>query len=131
MQVGKRVFPSVDVRGPIAVEREKWVEGPPPGVVQRECQQLLNAIELHLRAFTAAYGEAAVHPKHHLMLHLPRQLQRDSRLIDCFVHERKHRVIKAEARNIDGQPHFERTCLARMVVEQRGALSDPMFFLTG
>ena len=33
-------------------------------------------------------------PKHHFMLHLPRQLKRFAFLIACFVHERKHKIAK-------------------------------------
>ena len=52
------------------------------------------AMARHYAAHVVAYGYKLFVPKHHFMLHLPRQLARFSFLIACFVHERKHKVAK-------------------------------------
>ena len=50
-----------------------------------------------LTAFTAAYGRDKWKPKMHYILHLADQLRRHKLLIATYVHERKHRKIKAAA----------------------------------
>ena len=48
----------------------------------------------------ASYGESHFLPKHHFCLHLPRQLETHGLLCSCFVHERRHKIMK---RRIDLQ----------------------------
>ena len=43
---------------------------------------LREKIEKHVRAYTQAYGEALVHPKHHIALHVPQQVSEDNMLLD-------------------------------------------------
>ena len=57
-------------------------------------RMLANALARHYAAHIIAYGFALFKPKHHFMLHLPEQLEYSSFLISCFVHERKHKIIK-------------------------------------
>ena len=48
----------------------------------------------HAEAFLSAWGEEHWKPKHHYSLHLPLQLARFGTLLSCFMHERKHRLVK-------------------------------------
>ena len=57
-------------------------------------EMLADAMAKHYAAHVIAYGYTLFVPKHHFMLHLPRQLARFAFLIACFVHERKHKIAK-------------------------------------
>lgn len=52
------------------------------------------ALSKHQQLYVEAYTEASCLPKHHYSLHLGEQLERDRFLLDTFVHERKHRLLK-------------------------------------
>ena len=56
--------------------------------------ELAYAMAKHYAAHVVAYGYTIFVPKHHFIMHLPRQLARFAFLIACFVHERKHNVAK-------------------------------------
>jgi hypothetical protein len=56
--------------------------------------QLGKATTDYLRSFKCLFGDDAMLPKHHFALHLPLLLARHGRLVGCFVHERKHKVVK-------------------------------------
>ena len=56
--------------------------------------ELARAIASHLKACKAAYGDIVVRPKHHMAMHLGNQLARHAMLLSCFVHERRHKLIK-------------------------------------
>ena len=97
----------------------------------RRCR-LEAALSEHLRIFVTTYGEDSVKPKHHYMLHLPLQIARDGILLDCFVQERKHKIIKQSAKNIYFTADFERSVLARALLEQvRSLKRNPRTFLDG
>ena len=55
---------------------------------------LADAIARHYAAHVVAYGHTIFAPKHHFMLHIPQQLERFKFLVACWVHERKHKIIK-------------------------------------
>ena len=59
---------------------------------------LADAIAAHYAAHVVAYGYTLFVPKHHYMLHMPDQLARFKFLVSCFVHERKHKIVKSCAR---------------------------------
>ena len=82
----------------------------------------------HYAAHVVAYGYALFVPKHHFMLHLPRQLARFSFLIACFVHERKHKVAKrwAVPLCIAKQRSYDRTLLEECTMAHINALGDPL-----
>ena len=84
--------------------------------VKRDCSEsnvrLLNAeVDSAFRLHVEAYGCGLVKPKHHYMLHLTKQAESDGIYLDCFVHERKHQVIKHSAEHIKNTRVFERTVL--------------------
>ena len=59
--------------------------------------RLLGLIHRFLEAFTAIFGFEWLTPKCHWLLHLPDALRRFGRLLGCFVLERKHRMPKRYA----------------------------------
>ena len=63
-------------------------------------QKFLEAVEIFLALFAVAYGFAWMTPKFHWLLHMPIQLQRLGIILNCFCLERKHRVPKRYATQI-------------------------------
>ena len=55
---------------------------------------LAYAMARHYAAHVVAYGYTIFVPKFHFMLHIPEQLDRFKLLVACWVHERKHKIIK-------------------------------------
>ena len=86
---------------------------------------LAQAIKEHLQAFVRTYTASEVKPKHHFMVHIPAQIARDGLLLDCFVLERKHQMLKACCNWIDNTSAFERSAIARAVQEQCRELEQP------
>ena len=56
--------------------------------------ELSRLIKLHMDNFKRAYGIGTVKPKHHYTGHLPLQIQRDNKHMDCFAPERKQKTVK-------------------------------------
>ena len=71
---------------------------------------------------------AFFHPKFHWLVHLPRHLARWGQLPTCWVHERKHRVVKRYASDICNTRAFERSILGEITAHQLEALKLPMTF---
>ena len=84
-------------------------------VTTEQATGLLELQVIHSTRFRAAYGESVARPKHHYALHLSKQIARDRFLLDTFVHERKHRLIKQEADIVDRLTHFERAVAAKVL----------------
>ena len=55
---------------------------------------LADAMARHYAAHVVAYGYTIFVPKHHFMLHLPRQIAQFKFMVACWVHERKHNIVK-------------------------------------
>ena len=64
----------------------------------KEVKQLASR---HLALFVAAHGASATLPKHHLQQHLWKGLQQHEILLNCFVHERRHKLIKKWANSLE------------------------------
>jgi hypothetical protein len=86
------------------------------------------AIQAHGEAFGTAYPDFAWKPKNHFTHHVPRQIDRDGLILDAFVGERKHQLIKAEASVIKNTLNFEKSVLVRIIAIQMAELSDPNHF---
>lgn len=87
---------------------------------------LLEACRAHLQLHKAAYGSWFIKPKHHWLLDIPPQMHRDNLIIDAFVIERNHLVVKAVAENVRNTSTFERSVLAGMLNAQFRKASDAM-----
>jgi hypothetical protein len=74
--------------------------------------RLKAASENHLRLHIAAYGTGFVVPKHHWQLDVADQLGRDGCVLDAFIIERLHLVVKAVAEPVKNTSCFERSVLS-------------------
>lgn len=72
---------------------------------------LARAVPGFLRAHIAVYGTSHLVPKHHWLLDIPPQLGRDAMVLDCFVVERTHLVVKRTADQVKNLQHFETAVL--------------------
>jgi hypothetical protein len=91
-------------------------------------RQLLEAIVRHLRSFQSAFGVEGWTPKFHMALHLPFMLQSHEHLLSCFVHERKHRLVKRFSSAMCTLKGFEKAVLREVFLTQREALRSPEAF---
>ena len=85
-------------------------------------------VHLFLDAFVAAFGVQSMIPKCHWLLHFARHLERWGHLLACFVTERKHKMLKRYANDLDNTSRFERSLMAEVVCHQLRALNDPNTF---
>jgi hypothetical protein len=77
-------------------------------------QHMLTCVHLFLRKFCDAFGEEKMTPKFHWLLHFPFYLMRHGTLIACYVHERKHRMLKRYCNDIRNTAVFEHSVLAEV-----------------
>lgn len=89
-------------------------------------EQLRKAIydwgEKHLQA----YGTTLWKPKFHWILHLPQQLEDHGTLQPCYVHERKHKVVKRWAVPCTSKISYEIGLLEECTLQHLHALKDPL-----
>ena len=90
----------------------------------KECDRTFDVDQLQLQILRhgclhqSAYGKEGVKPKHHYAYHVPHQVQRDGLLLDTFVLERKHQPIKARAQHVKNTVVYERSVMARAMIDQ-------------
>ena len=89
------------------------------------------AIERHARAFLEAYPAVEVKPKSHYIQHVPSQLKRDGVVLDAFVGERKHHIIKLHATSIKNTMNYERSVLLHVLAHQFSVMEEPSFLSDG
>jgi hypothetical protein len=87
-------------------------------------ESLAAAVLAHLRACQLAYGTAVWKPKHHMATHLPRQLQCHGTLLSCFVHERRHKLVKRFISDRRTLQSFERGVMEEMTTKHCAELSE-------
>ena len=108
-----------------------------------ECLDLLMSLnrggnvaadELHsslvgwLQAHLDAYGDENWVPKHHCSLHLNEFLKRHGCLLSCWVHERKHRLVKRFGDHVmDFNKGFEKSILSDIIHVQCDQLEEELF----
>jgi len=81
-------------------------------------------VHKHLTLFQLAYKMEHWRPKHHCAFHLGGMLMYFGMLISCFVHERKHRVIKKWAYGHRNTTSYELGMLEEVTVDQLQSLQD-------
>eukprot|EP00439_Symbiodinium_sp_Y106_P059455 s539_g8.t1 len=87
-----------------------------------ELQQLI--VE-QLELAKACWGTEWWIPKCHLALHLPLQLSKHAFLQSCFVHERKHKLVKKVGNQIlDNSKAFEKSILDDVLYGHLEALNN-------
>ena len=62
--------------------------------------ELARRVHAFLQMFVDVYGVDYITPKFHWLLHFPASLKRFRTLISCFVHERKHKMVKRYANDM-------------------------------
>ena len=72
------------------------------------------AIDLFLGHCVDAVWKNNLHSKFHWLIHLPDELIRFKRLLSCWVHERKHKMVKHYAQNIYNTRVYERSILSEV-----------------
>jgi hypothetical protein len=85
-------------------------------------------IHIFLDAFVTAFGVDQMIPKCHWLLHFANHLVRWGTLLSCFVTERKHKMVKRYANDLDNTTQFERSVMAEVVCHHLEALSNPSMF---
>lgn len=91
-------------------------------------ERLRDAVRVFLQLVEAAGWRKLMHPKFHWLVHLPRQLAHFGCLPTCWVHERKHRMVKRYANEICNTSRFERSVLGELTSHHLAALSKPHLF---
>jgi hypothetical protein len=89
---------------------------------------LRAAIHEHGDAFDTAYPDAVWKPKNHFIHHVPEHLERDGIILDAFVGERKHQVVKLCAANIKHTVTFDKSVILRVLAHQLSILCDAEHF---
>lgn len=91
--------------------------------------ELQALVKGHLDLAKARYGADSFWvPKCHLALHLPLQLAKHSCLMSCFVHERKHKIVKKISNQVlDTSRAFEKSILDDVLHGHVQQLADPAF----
>ena len=80
--------------------------------VDEGADALDKAVAFHLDAHKRAYGNDHVKPKHHFMFHIGDQFRRDKVILDTFVIERGHLLVKSIAEHCKNTTNFEASVLA-------------------
>lgn len=89
-------------------------------------EMLADGMTKHYAAHVVAYGYTLFVPKHHYMLHIPAQLSRFKMLILCYVHERKHKVLKRFAVPLCPKKNDNRTLLEECTLAHLVAIKNPL-----
>lgn len=89
---------------------------------------LAAAVSAFLEAFVSEFGYDRLQPKFHALLHLPIELFTFGFLLSCWVHERKHRMVKRYAQNILNTLLYEASVLGECTCQHLNALWDSANF---
>jgi hypothetical protein len=89
-------------------------------------KMLADALAIHYAAHVVAYGYTLFVPKHHFMLHIPAQLRKFKMLILCYVHERKHKIVKRWAVPLCPTKTNNRSLLEECTMAHLHSLQDPL-----
>lgn len=99
----------------------------PRGVV--EPSQLLAAVEEFLELYRQAFGTATMVSKFHSMLHFADELDRFKTMLTCWVHERKHRMVRSWCSDIKNTVQFEKGIISNTVCQHLYELAKPDNFV--
>jgi hypothetical protein len=77
--------------------------------------QLDTATRMFLELHKVCYGGQHLKPKHHWMLDLGPQVRRDRMILDAFVVERQHLLVKSVAEHIKKTSQFEVSLMSSMI----------------
>ena len=92
---------------------------------------LRSTIRKLLRATVDAGWAEYLHPKSHWLVHLPRHLDHFGFLPSCFVHERKHRLVKRYSSDISNTISFDKSVMAELLCQHFTDIEDDDSFNMG
>ena len=69
-----------------------------------------------------------MHSKFHWLLHMPSHIAKFNFLISCWVHERKHRIIKRYSEGIQNTMRYEKSVLVQVVAHDLALLLEEDYF---
>ena len=75
---------------------------------------LRAAIKKFLESCVRAGWRIFMHPKFHWLIHLYRELAHFKMLLSCWVHERKHKMVKRYSNDVRNTTSFEKTILSEV-----------------
>ena len=85
-------------------------------------------IDAFLAAALAAGWREWMGPKWHWMVHYSEHLQRWGCLLTCWAHERKHKVVKRYATQINNSRAYEQSVLSEVISHYLNDLRSPGHF---
>ena len=91
-------------------------------------EMIRTAVHKFLYLFSRAFGVVNMHPKFHWLLHFGHHLANFGTLISCFVHERKHRMVKRYANEICNTRSFEISVLNECTCHHLSHLAESSTF---
>ena len=80
--------------------------------VQPGAERLQRVVSDFIRLHKAAYGEAHLRPKHHWLMDVAPQVVRDGLVLDAFIVERQHLLVRSVAENVRNTSAYEASILA-------------------
>lgn len=89
---------------------------------------LRDAVNEFLQKCIAAGWRQHMHPKFHWLVHLPHHLDRFGFLPTCFVHERKHKLVKRYSNDIKNTSQFEKSVVTQILCHELFCLRRPNVF---
>ena len=87
-------------------------------------QRLKDLVDRYLAVRMAVYGKNDVKPKHHMMLHISEQFREDGVVLDCWVLERMHLLIKRFSDVQINTAQYEKSVIIRAVVDRTRMLQS-------
>lgn len=85
---------------------------------------LQQRVEIFLRRFRLAWDED-LKPKHHWMLHYAQRMRKFGMLQSCFVTERKHKLVRRYANDVQNMPAFETATISELCCHMVANLKEP------
>jgi len=89
---------------------------------------LRDSVNIFLANFVRVWGPESLVPKFHWMLHYALAYRRLGILISCFVHERKHKLVRRYGNDITNTPTIENAVVGELICDCVNSLSDPNVF---
>ena len=77
-------------------------------------RHLARCVQSFLSLYCLAFGADHTTPKFHWLLHFPSYLEKFGTLVACYVHERKHKMLKRYCTDIRNTTVFEHSVLAEV-----------------
>jgi hypothetical protein len=86
--------------------------------------QLETATRTFLELHKVCYGGQHLKPKHHWLLDLGPQVRRDGMVLDAFVVERQHLLVKSVAEHVKNTSQYEVSVLSSLLTVQLNSVRE-------